>query len=158
MAGVAGLERQPLLTTEFNYMKNKKCPYCSKVMIGGRGLANHIRFKHPEVNESKPYITTIDARKAPKLKMTVLNDQDYDHPSKTITHEVLNEVMPEPPYYAILRDFEDAVRADEMKGSTDYPEAIEWDYKRAKKLLALRIHLLMHKAERAEWLERELMS
>lgn len=64
----------------------------------------------------------------------------------------------EPPHYAIFKDFEEAVRADEMKGSTDYPEAIEEDYNRARRLLGLRILLLQQRAAVADMLERELLS
>jgi hypothetical protein len=121
-------------------MKKKQlfvCGACGKECKSERGVRIHWTQMHPELPINA---TSTDAG--------VVQEPVKD--STTAAAEL--------PQYAILRDFEEAVRGDEMKMSTDAPEAYEEEYKRTKRLLALRILLLMHKAERADWLERELMS
>lgn len=67
---------------------------------------------------------------------------------------------PKPFHYAILDDFEAACRHDEIKGAgnPDEIETIEDNYRRAKRLLALRILVLKTRADLCDTLERELMS
>lgn len=168
MAGVAGLERQPLLTTESNYMKNKKCPYCNKVMIGGRGLANHIRFKHP----GEPY--SINAKKGvatepidTKVKITAV-------PEKVDVGEVIDALptmneATRPWYETALDKFESACHArsvllqinNEVEGEKENETmalAFESTFAQVRGKLLRILSILDRKAKMADEYERELMS
>jgi hypothetical protein len=141
-------------------MKKKNTPFtclhCQREFNTLRGIRIHYSQMHPNAG---PFETTITVE---KQKRSEQPNPDWRAPSdlQEVDGPIVNFSSPPPFHYAILTEFDEAVRHHEMKGSCNPDEwdAIEQNYARAKRLLAVRILVLKTRADLCDVLEREIMS
>jgi hypothetical protein len=141
-----------MAVTKNIYMKKKQktyvCGICDNDFTSPQGISAHVRNKHADTFE----VGEIDNK-----GRLLTGWQKAVDPVPEKREDAINCCSQEPWHYSILKDFEEAVREHEMRGSSEFPEICEEEYKRAKRLLALRFLLLKHRSEVADLLERELM-
>jgi hypothetical protein len=161
-----------MAVTKNIYMKKKQkiyvCGICDNDFTSPQGISAHVRNKHADTFE----VGEIDNKgrlltgwqkvegapayvKEPDTKGKITAAEST--PMIASMLDIPPAAASEPWHYSILKDFEEAVREHEMRGSSEFPEICEEEYKRAKRLLALRFLLLKHRSEVADLLERELM-